>query len=144
MPTSEDLKSEDFFLFGLAPPNRIRQCDPPENFFFELDALPPPPPPFPHRGISREKRGPICQGLQLVEYSSNQTLAYIRVTKKNYSFCLPRTTCLTQENEARDRNTGIRSRMILEFWNIWSLNLSFLWATGPNFLLSGSLVTRTE
>ena len=43
MPTSEDLKSEDFFLFGLAPPNRIRQCDPPENFFFELDALPPPP-----------------------------------------------------------------------------------------------------
>ena len=117
MPTSEDLKSEDFFLFGLAPPNRIRQCDPPENFFFELDALPPPPP-FPHRGISREKRGPICQGLQLVEYSSNQTLAYIRVTKKNYSFCLPRTTCLTQENEARDRNTGIRSRMILEF-GIW-------------------------
>ena len=27
--------------------------------------------------------------------------------------------------------------MILEFWNIWSLNLIFLWATDPNFVLSG-------
>ena len=76
--------------------------------------------------------------LQVVEYSSNQTLAYIGVTKKKLSsICLQRTTSITQENEARNRNTSKRSQMILEFWNIWSLNLSFLWATDPNFLLSG-------
>ena len=40
--------------------------------------------------------------------------------------------------EARNRNTSIGSQMILESLNIWSLNLSFLWATDPNFLLSGS------
>ena len=39
-----------------------------------------------------------------------------------------------KESDARNRSTSIRSRMILEFWNIWSLNLSFLRATGPNFL----------
>ena len=31
----------------------------------------------PYRQILREKRGSICQGLQLVECSSNQTLAHI-------------------------------------------------------------------
>ena len=49
MPTSGDLKSEDFF-FGPAPPppDRIRQCDHPlENFFLDLDPLPPPPSPPP-------------------------------------------------------------------------------------------------
>ena len=40
---------------------------PPENFRFG-----------PLQAILREKRGSICQGLQLVEYSSNQTLAYIK------------------------------------------------------------------
>ena len=36
-------------------------------------------------------------------------LAYIGVTKKKLSsFCLQRTTCITQENEARNRNTSIR------------------------------------
>ena len=49
--------------------------------------------------------------------------------------CLQWTTCILQENEARNWNTSTRS---LEFWIIWSLNLSFLWATDPNFLLSGS------
>ena len=94
--------------------------------------------PYPHRIISREKRGSIYQGLQVVEYSSNQTLAYIGVTKKKLSsICLQRTTSITQENEARSRNTSKRSQMILEFWNIWNLNLIFLWATDPNFLLSG-------
>ena len=83
----------------------------------------------------RQKRGSICQGLQSVEYSSNQTLAYIGVTKKKLSsFCLQRTTCITQEKPG----TVIRSQMILEFWNIWRLDFSFLWATGQNFLLSGS------
>ena len=79
MSTSSDLKSGDFFS----------------------DQHPPPPPPiefanttpYPHRVISREKRGSIYQGLQVVEYSSNQTLAYIGVTKKKLSsICLQRTT----------------------------------------------------
>ena len=115
--------------------------------FFFGPAFPPPPtefanttptPPPPTEQFRGEKRGSIYQGLQVVEYSSNQTLAYIGVTKKKLSsICLQRTTSITQENEARNRNTSKRSQMILEFWNIWSLNLSFLWATDPNFLLSG-------
>ena len=127
MSTSSDLKSGDFFS----------------------DQHPPPPPPiefanttpYPHRVISREKRGSIYQGLQVVEYSSNQTLAYIGVTKKKLSsICLQRTTCITQGNEARNRNTSMRSQMISEFWNIrsfvgnWS-KLSFIW---------WFLVTRTR
>ena len=124
MPTSGDLKSGDF---GPAEGHPL----PPRSSL-------PIRPPYPHRVISREKRGSIYQWLQVVDYSSNQTLAYIGVTKKKLSsICLQRTTCITQENEARNRNTSMRSQMILEFWNIWSLNLSFLWANDPNFLLSG-------
>ena len=105
---------ETFFRTRISPPPRpslpIR--------------LPTPPPP--NRAISREKRGSIYQGLQVVEYSSNQTLAYIGVTKKKLSsICLQRTTCITQGNEARNRYTSKRSQMILEFWNIGSLNLIF-------------------
>ena len=111
MPTSGDLKSPTEFA----------------------NTTPIPPP---HLAISRENS--IYQGLRVVEYSYNQTLAYIGVTKKKLSsICLQRTTSITQENEARNRNTSKRSQMILEFWNIWSLNLSFLWANDPNFLLSG-------
>ena len=114
-----------FFRTSIPPPDRIRQYDP----------FPPPPPTEQFRG---EKRGSIYQGLQVVEYSSNHTLAYRGVTKKKHSsICLQRTTSITQENEARNRNTSKRSQMILESWNIWSLNLIFLWATDPNFLLSG-------
>ena len=40
--------------------------------------------------------------------------------------------------QTRNRNTSIRSQMILKFWNKRRLNCSFLWATVPNFLLSGS------
>ena len=103
-------------FFGPAsPPHPDRVC--------QYDSLPLPPP---NRAISREKRGSIYQGLQVVEYSSNQTLAYIRVTKKKLSsICLQRTTCITQGNEARNRYTSKRSQMILEFWNIGSLNLIF-------------------
>ena len=65
-------------------------------------------------------------------------LACIAVTKKKLSsFCLRQTKCIMQENEARSHNTRLRSQMILEFWNIGSLN-PMLWATYPNFLLSGS------
>ena len=66
--------------------------------------LSPPPPPFP--GITK---------------------------KKLSSFYSQQITCIAQESEARNRNTSIRSQMILEFWNIWSLNLSFLRAADPNF-----------
>ena len=128
MPTSGDLRSGDFFSDQHLPPT-------PTEF---ANTTPYPSPPPPHRAISREKRGSIYQGLQVVEYSSNQTLAYIGVTKKKLSsICLQRTTCITQGNEARNRYTSKRSQMILEFWNIRSLNLIFLWATDPNFLLYG-------
>ena len=125
MSTSSDLKSGDFFSDQHPPP-------PPTEF---ANTIYHPPPP---QAISWEKRGSIYQGLQVVEYSSNQTLAYIGVTKKKLSsICLQRTTCIMQENEARNRNTSIWSQMISEFWNICSLNLSFFWATDPNFLLYG-------
>ena len=128
MSTSSDLKSGDFF-FGPAPP------PPPTEF---ANTIPPPPLPPPPQAISWKKRGSIYQGLQVVEYSSNQTLAYIGVTKKKLSsICLQRTTCIMQENEARNRNTTIWNQMISEFWNIWRINLSFFWATDPNFLLYG-------
>ena len=61
-------------------------------------------------------------------------LILIQLGSHLYS-CLQWTMCILQENEARNWNTSTRT---LKFWNIWSLNLSFLWATDPNFLLSGS------
>ena len=125
---------------------KTQRCQPLEisnlEIFFRT-SIPPPRPsssirPLPPPPLSNFAGNSIYQGLQVVEYSSNQTLAYIGVTKKKLSsICLQRTTSITQENEARNRNTSKRSQMILEFWNIWSLNLSFLWATDPNFLLSG-------
>ena len=55
------------FFFRLAPPpTEFDNAAPPENFRFG-----------PLQAILREKRGSIFQGLQLVEYSFNQTLAYI-------------------------------------------------------------------
>ena len=103
----------DFFSDQHSPPPLPRPSSP-------IRSLPPPP----HWAISRENS--IYQGLQVVEYSSNQTLAYIGVTKKKFSsICLQRTTSITQENEARNRNTSIRSQMISDFWNIRSLNLIF-------------------
>ena len=116
-----EISNLETFFRTSNPPERVCQYDP-----------------LPHPAISSDKRGSIYQWLQVVEYSSNQTLAYIGVTKKKLSsICLQRTTSITQENEARNRNTSMRSQMILEFWNIWSLNLIFLWATDPNFFLSG-------
>ena len=57
------------------PPDRVRRCDlSPGNLFFLFG--PPNSPPPPPWAISREKYGSICQGPQLVEYSSNQTLLY--------------------------------------------------------------------
>ena len=128
MSTSSDLKSGDFFFRTSTPhPSPDRVCQ------YHSPPLSPPP-----QAISWEKCGSIYQGLQMIEYSSNQILAYIGVTKKKLcSFCLQRTTCITHENKARNSNTSIWSQMISEFWNIWSINLSFFWATDPNFLLYG-------
>ena len=77
MPTSGDLKSGDFFSDQPSPtplpPTEFADATfPRETYFFYLDPLTPPPP----WAISREKCGSICQGPQLVEYSSNQTLLY--------------------------------------------------------------------
>ena len=73
---------EIFFWTSTSPPMRL----PSRKFFFNLDPIPPPPPTL---AILQEKRGSIGQGLQLVEYLFNQTLAYIGVTKKKLcSFCL--------------------------------------------------------
>ena len=119
------------YFFGPAPwptrPNLPMQL-PPGKFLFWFG--PPTHLPPPHRAV--------CQWLQLVWYSSNQTLAQIGITKKKLSsFCLQQRAS-HKKNEARNHYTSIRSQMILEFWNIWSLNLSYLWATDQNFLLSRS------
>ena len=109
--TSGDLKSGNFFRTSTPFPRPNSPMRPPRKFLIYFY-----PPPLPH-----------------------SSRLYRSITKKKVSsFCLQRTTCMTQENEARDRITSIRSQMIVEFWNIWSLNLSFSWATDPNFLLSGS------
>ena len=66
--------------------DRICQCDPPYH-----------PPPLTFNWLNIH---PI-------------RLLLIGVTKKKLSyFCLQRTTCITQENEARNLNTSIRSQMI--------------------------------
>ena len=96
MPTAGDLKSRVFSLDHrtTGPPTELANTIPfPENFFFSFG---PPAQPPPYRAILQEKGGSICQGLRLAEHSSNQALAYIRVTKKKLSyFCLQRTTCIT-------------------------------------------------
>ena len=116
---------EIFFGPVPPPPNRICQCNPPPQFFFYLDPplpLPLPLPSYP-QAILWEKCQSICQGLQLVEYSFNQTLVFIGVTKKKLSsFCLQQKMCIMQENEARNCNTSI-SQIILEFWNFGTYGL---------------------
>ena len=79
----------------------------------------------------------VCQWLQLVLILIQSNSCLNRSNKEKTLFLFT-TTCITRENEARNHYTSIRSQMILEFWNIWSLNLSFLWATDQNFLLSRS------
>ena len=141
MPTSGDLKSGDTIKDQHPPPpphDRIRQCDPPspEIFFFIWT---------PHQVISRGKNVDLSvRDFNWLNTSSNQTLAYIGVAKKKLpSFCLQRTTCITQENEARNRNTSIRSQMIWGFWNMRSLNLSFCVQLSQLPFYPRVLVTRT-
>ena len=92
------------------------------------------------KGGSREVKGHKSTGGERTWYGKRLSLPttpapFPGVTKKKLSsFYSQQITCIAQESEARNRNTSIRSQMILEFWNIWSLNLSFLRATDPNFL----------
>ena len=73
---------EIFFWTSTSPPH----VTPLQKILLQSGPHTPPPPP---PAILQEKRGSICQGLQLVEYLFNQTLAYIGVTKKKLcSFCL--------------------------------------------------------
>ena len=129
---------EIFFSDQHPPCNCICWWDSPqENFFFICIPYPPSPPPPPEQCCEKN------MDLSVRELNRLNT-HLIRLSlisdwqRKDSSFCLQQTTCIMQENEARNCNTSIRSQMILEFENIWSLNLSFLWATDSNFLLSGS------
>ena len=74
MPTSGDLKSGDFFWTSTLPTLKS---------FFDLD---PPLPPSP-QAILWEKHQSICQGLQLVEYSSRDSHFY-RSNKEETLFFL--------------------------------------------------------
>ena len=124
MPISGDLKSWDLFLDQYSPtrPNLPMQPTPKNFFWFGLPISSSPRPP------------PInFEGKMWIYLSGTSNKKFF------FFFCLQQRTCIMQENEARNRNTSIRSQMILKFWNKWRLNCSFLWATDPNFLLSGSL-----
>ena len=59
---------EIFFQTSTPPPRPNSPMRPLRKISFDLDL---------YKQILREKRGSICQGLQLVECSSNQTLAHI-------------------------------------------------------------------
>ena len=133
MPTSGDLKSgNSFYSDQQGPPPQKKK----KKLIFYLDPLSPPP-----RAILQEKHRSICRDFNWL----NTHPICIGVTKKKLSsFCLPRTTHIMLENKARNRNTSIRSQMILEFWNVWSLTLSFLWATDPTSFYPGFLVSCTR
>ena len=121
MPTSGDLRSGDFFPDQHLPPTPTE--------FANTTPYPSPPP------LTEQFRG---KNVDLSIY-----LAYIGVTKKKLSsICLQRTTCITQGNEARNRNTSIRSQMISEFWNIRGLNLVGNWSKLS--YIWWFLVTRTR
>ena len=140
MPTSGDLKSGDFFWTSTPPPQPNLPMHPPPSSFLIWTPPPPPPPPllptsnFVGRMSIYLSGTSIIIGWILIQSDSH----FYRCNKEDTLFFLFATKmCIMQENEARNCNTSI-SQIILEFWNIWSLNLSFLWATDPNFLLSGS------
>ena len=118
MTTPGDLKSGDFFPDQHPPPDGVDKCaTPPRKFSFQSGPLLPPPPL--HQAILWEKRGRVDLSVRdfnwLNTYPIKLSLAYIGVTKKKlFPFCLQRTMCITQENEARDHNTSTRSLMILD------------------------------
>ena len=116
-----------FWTSTLTHPTEFADATPSRKISF-LIWTPYSPPPTPPSSLSVTSIGFI-----LIQSNSCSN----RNNKEKTLFFLFTTTCITQENEARNHYTSIRSQMILEFWNIWSLN-PMLWATYPNFLLSGS------
>ena len=147
MPTCGDLKSRDFFLDQHIPPHVtplqkiLFQSGPytpsPKKFVFKLAPIPPPPP-----CNSAGKTWIYLSGTSISWIFIQSDSCLYRCNKEKTLFFLFATTtvqsCITLENDARNHNESIRSQMILEFWNLWSLNPSFLWATDPNFLLCRS------
>ena len=109
-----------FWTSTLTHPTEFADATPSRKISF-LIWTPYPPPPTPPRSLSVTSIG-------LILIQSNSCLN--RSNKEKILFFLFTTTCITRENEAINHYTSIRSQMILEFWNIWSLNLSYLWATG--------------
>ena len=127
---------EIFFWTSTSPPMWL----PSRKFFFNLDPIPPPPPPPPSNSAGKTWIYLSGTSISWIFIQSNSCL--YRCNKEKTLFFLFATTtvqsCITLENDARNHNESIRSQMILEFWNLWSLNPSFLWATDPNFLLCRS------
>ena len=116
MTTPGDLKSGDFFPDQHPPPDGVDKCaTPPRKFSFQSGPLLPPPPPFTKQFCGKNVDLSVRDFNWLNTYPIKLSLAYIGVTKKKlFPFCLQRTMCITQENEARDRNTSTRSLMILD------------------------------
>ena len=85
---------------------------PPRKFSFQSGPL---LPPFTQQFCGKNVDLSVRDFNWLNTYPIKLSLAYIGVTKKKlFPFCLQQTMCITQENEARDRNTSIRSLMILD------------------------------
>ena len=122
-----------FWTSTLTHPTEFADATPSRKISF-LIWTPYPPPPTPPSSLSVTSIG-------LILIQSNSCLN--RSNKEKTLFFLFTTTCITQENEARNHYTSIRSQMILEFWNIWSLNLSFCGQLIKTSSYPGVLVTRT-
>ena len=108
------LKSGDFFFRLAPPPTEFANAAPPEIFRFR-----------PLQAILREKRGSICQGLQLVECSSNQTLAHIMEGDRGAGAREKRGAPNEQKNWTRKwtrmLSFGKWTRM-LSFGTVWKLH----------------------
>ena len=116
MTTCGDLKSRDFFLDQHIPP----PCDsPPENSFSIWTPYPPPP------SNSAGKMWIYLSGTSISWIFIQSDSCLYRCNKEKTLFFLFATTtvqsCITLENDARNHNESIRSQIILEFWNLWSL-----------------------
>ena len=80
VPTSGDLKSGNFFSDQHPlPPTEFANATPPKISYLFLPPYPLPPPPISPSNFAGKTWISLCQGVQLVEYSSNQTLDYIGV-----------------------------------------------------------------